>query len=166
MNSQDIFKHALTYEKKIRDLYLSAIDTIDDDRGKDLFKALANDEQSHVEFLEYSLARLTSAREIDLEAPASLFSSTVDDDVSRMKAKIPEQLLGDIKRALNAALVLEVETSQFYKKACEESEGQVKEILKKFYEIEQRHVELVQIQLDYASGNGYWFNFMETDMED
>jgi len=166
MNSQDIFKHALTYEKKIRDLYLSAIDTIDDDRGKDLFKALADDEQSHVEFLEYSLARLTSAREIDLEAPASLLSSAVDDDVSRMKAKIPEQLLGDIKRALNAALVLEVETSQFYKKACEESEGQVKEILKKFYEIEQRHVELVQIQLDYASENGYWFNFMETDMED
>jgi rubrerythrin len=165
MDSQDIFKSALTYEKKIRDLYLSAVDTIDDDRGKDLFKALAADEQSHVEFLEYSQERLASAREIDLEKLAPVLSSAVDDDVSP-KAKIPEKLLGDIKRALNAALVLEVETSQFYKKACDNSTGQVKEILKKFYEIEQGHVELVQIQLDYASGNGYWFNFMEIDMED
>ncbi len=166
MDSQDIFKSALIYEKKIRDLYLSAIDTIDDPRGKDLFKALADDEQSHVEFLEYSLDRLASAREIDLEKPAPVLSLAVDDDVSRMKEKIPEKLLGDIKRALNAALVLEVETSRFYKKACDNSTGQVKEILKKFYEIEQGHVELVQIQLDYASGNGYWFNFMEIDMED
>lgn len=166
MDSQDIFKSALTYEKKIRDLYLSAVDTIDDDRGKELFKALAADEQSHVEFLEYSLDRLASAREIDRKNPAPVLSFAVDDDVSRMKEKIPEQMLGDIKRALNAALVLEVETSQFYKKACDNSKGQVKEILKKFYEIEQGHVELVQIQLDYASGNGYWFNFMEIDMED
>jgi rubrerythrin len=166
MDSQDIFKSALTYEKKIRDLYLSAVDTIDDPRGKDLFKALADDEQSHVEFLEYSLDRLALAKQIDFEKLAPVLSSDVDDDVSRMKKKIPEQMLGDIKRALNAALVLEVETSQFYKKACDNSTGQVKEILKKFYEIEQGHVELVQIQLDYAAGNGYWFNFMESDMED
>jgi rubrerythrin len=166
MDSQDIFKSALTYEKKIRDLYLSAVDTIDDDRGKDLFKALADDEQSHVDFLEYSLSQLTSAREIDIDKLASTLPATVDDDVSRMKEKIPEQMLGDIKRALNAALSLEVETSQFYKKACEDTTGQIKQILKKFYEIEQRHVEVVQIQLDYASGNGHWFNFMEIDMED
>ena len=166
MDSQDIFKSALTYEKKIRDLYLSAVETIDDDRGKDLFKALADDEQSHVDFLEYSLDRLASAKEIDIEKLRFRLPSTIKDDVSRMEKKIPEQMLGDIKRALNAALSLEVETSQFYKKALDDSRGQVKEILKKFYEIEQAHVELVQIQLDYASGNGYWFNFMEIDMED
>jgi rubrerythrin len=166
MDSQDIFKSALTYEQKIRDLYLSAVETIDDPRGKDLFKALAADEQSHVDFLEYSLDRLASARQIDRNKPAPVLSSAVDDDISRMKKKIPEQMLGDLKRVLNAALVLEVETSEFYKKACDNSTGEVKEILKKFYEIEQGHVELVQIQLDYASGNGYWFNFMESDMED
>jgi rubrerythrin len=166
MDSQDIFRSAITYEKKIRDLYLSAVETIDDPRGKDFFKALAADEQSHVDFLADSLARLVSAREIDFEKPVPVLSSAADEDVRRMKNKIPEQMLGDIKRALNAALLLEVETSQFYKTACDNSTGQVKETFKKFYEIEQGHVELVQIQLDYASGNGYWFNFMESDMED
>ncbi|MBU0971453.1 MAG: rubrerythrin [Proteobacteria bacterium] len=166
MNSQDIFKSALTYEKKILALYLSAVDTIDDDRGKALFRALADDEKSHVDFLEYSLDILASDKAIDLERLGSVLPSALDDDIRGMKEKIPGQMLGDIKRVLNAALALEVETSQFYQKAFEDSSGPIKAVLKKFHEIEQRHVDLVQIQLDYATGNGYWFNFMETDMED
>ncbi|MCP3942340.1 MAG: ferritin family protein [Desulfobacteraceae bacterium] len=166
MDSQNIFKSAITYEKKIRDLYLSAVDTIDDARGKDLFKALADDEQSHVDFLEYSLNRLDSAKDFEVEKLKPILSSSINDDVDHMKKKIPKQMLGDIKRALNAALSLEIETSRFYKKAWENSKGQIKEIFKKFHEIEQSHVELVQIQLDYASKNGYWLNFMEINMED
>ena len=166
MNSQDIFKHALAHEKKILDLYLSAVDTIDDTRGKSIFKALALDEQSHVAFLEYSLDLLLSAKEIDIEKLGTAIPESVDDDVNWMKEKIPEQMLGDIKRVLNAALVLEIETSRFYKKACGDSKGEIRKILEKFYEIEQRHVEVVQVELDYATGSGYWFNFMERDMED
>jgi len=166
MNSQDIFKNALTYEKKIRDLYLSAVDMIDDDRGKSIFKTLALDEQSHVEFLEDGLELLASSKEIDIEKLGSAIPAKVDDDIHQMEKKIPQKMLGDIKRVLNAALALEIETSQFYKNACEDSQGRIKEILEKFYEIEQRHVDVVQIQLDYAIGNGYWFNFMETDLED
>lgn len=166
MNSQEIFKNALAYEKKILALYLSAVDTIDDDRGKSLFKALAQDEQSHVDFLEHSLARLAANQELDAHTPLSRLPSPTDQDINRMKEKIPDRMLGDIKRALNAALALEVETSEFYQKACDKAQGRVKEILEKFYEIEQRHVDLVQIQLDQAIGNGYWFDFMETSMED
>jgi rubrerythrin len=166
MDSQEIFKNALVYERKIRDLYLSAVSTIDDHRGKALFQALADDEQSHVEFLEYSLDNLASDRKIDIEKLGSTLPSTVEKDIGSMKKKIPQQMLGDIKSALNAALSMEVETSQFYKNAWEETQGNIKEIFKKFYEIEQRHVDLVQIQLDHAIGNGYWFNFMEIDMED
>ncbi len=166
MNSQDIFKHALTYERKIRDLYLSAVETIDDDRGKSIFKALADDEQSHVDFLEHGLELLAQAKEIDMETLKSTIPAVVDDGVGQMKDRIPEQMLGDVKRVLNAALGLEIETSRFYKKACENSQGPVREMLEKFYEIEQRHVEVVQVQLDHATGSGYWFNFMEKDMED
>jgi rubrerythrin len=166
MNSQDIFKHALTYEKKIRDLYLSAVETIDDNRGKAIFKALADDEQSHVEFLEHSLEMLASAREIDIETLGSEIPVPVEDPIKHMKEKIPEKMLGDVKRVLNAALLLEIETSKFYKKACEESQGKIREVLEKFHEIEERHVAVVQIELDHATGSGFWFDFMEMDMED
>lgn len=166
MKPQEIFKTALTYERKILALYLSAVDTIDDDRGKSLFKALADDEQSHVDFLEHHLKQLATQGEVEMEPLVSSLPDHIDDSIHRMKDKIPHQMLGDIKQALNAALAMEVETSQFYETACKNSQGRTKEILEKFYEIEQRHVDLVQIQLDYAVGNGYWFNFMEIDMED
>ena len=166
MESQDIFNQALVYEKKIRDLYRSAVDTIDDDRGKAIFQALADDEQSHVEFLEYGLDLLAKEKKIDINQLTTVIPKPIEADIQAMTAKIPEQMLGDTKRVLNAALTLEIETSKFYKKACNESKGEIQHILEKFYEIEQRHVDVVQIELDHAIGNGHWFNFMEIDMED
>lgn len=166
MESQDIFNQALVYEKKIRDLYQSAVDTIDDDRGKAIFQALADDEQSHVEFLEYGLDLLASKNDIDINRLTTAIPKPIEADIQAMTAKIPERMLGDTKRVLNAALVLEIETSKFYKKACGQTTGAIQHILEKFYEIEQRHVDVVQIELDHAVGNGHWFNFMEIDMED
>ncbi|NNK94855.1 MAG: rubrerythrin, partial [Desulfobacterales bacterium] len=58
MDSIAIFKTALEYEKKIRDLYATAISIIDDDRGKVIFETLANEEQSHIDFLEHSIETL------------------------------------------------------------------------------------------------------------
>ena len=165
MDSQDIFTQGLSYEKKIRDLYQGAVNTIDDDRGKAIFQALADDEQSHVDFLEYALDLLASEGEIDINRLVTNIPKPVEAEIRAMTAKIPERMLGDTKRVLNAALAMEVETSQFYENACKQTTGKISDILKKFYEIEQRHVEVVQIELDHAVGNGHWFNFMEIDME-
>ncbi|MCF8076498.1 MAG: ferritin family protein [Desulfotignum sp.] len=167
--SQDIFTTALVYEKKIRDLYRSAVETIDDPRGKELFQALADDEQSHVAFLEHGLTLLRDDKDQELEKPGTLipFADRDFEKIKQMADQIPKHILGDLKRVLNAALSLEVETSRFYRDAIQKvDQGPVRDILEKFYDIEQRHVEVVQIELDFASNNGYWFNFMETDMED
>lgn len=167
--SQDIFTTALAYEKKIRDLYRSAVETIDDPRGKELFQALADDEQSHVAFLEHSLTLLKDNKDQELEKPGTSipFPARDFEKIKQMADQIPKDILGDLKRVLNAALSLEVETSRFYRNAIQKVDhGPIRDILEKFYDIEQRHVEVVQIELDFASNNGYWFNFMETDMED
>jgi rubrerythrin len=169
MTSEEIFSTALVYEKKIRDLYRSAVENIDDDQGKALFKALAEDEQGHVNFLEHSLGILRENKQLDIKKPGTAIPLPARDleKIREMAKKIPKNILGDLKRVLNAALALEMETSRFYHDAIQKTrKGPVRDILKKFYEIEQRHVEVVQIELDFASNNGYWFNFMETDMED
>ncbi|MFO7753030.1 MAG: ferritin family protein [Desulfobacteraceae bacterium] len=168
MKSEEIFTQALEYEKKIRDLYLSAVEKIDDKRGKDLFKALADDEQSHVDFLEYSLDKLKNKDDVDITRLESKIPSVerLDENIQQMKDKIPRHMLGDVKRVLNSALNMETETSRFYRESYEKAEeGLIKEILKKFHEIEQRHVEVVRVELDFCSNNGHWFNFMEIDME-
>jgi rubrerythrin len=82
-----------------------------------------------------------------------------------MKAKIPERMLGDIKTVLNSALKLEKETSAFYRDSRDKTEGAIREVLNKFFEIEERHVDVVQIEIDHAMNNGMWFNFMEMDLE-
>ena len=168
MSSEEIFATAIEYEKKIHELYLSAVNIVDDVKGQSFFKALAEDELAHVEFLEYSLEQLKESKEIDLDKLKSSLPTQkmVKNQIEKMKSEIPEKMLGDFKRVLSSALIMEVETSNFYKEACDKSEGSIKSILEKFYEIEQNHVDLVQFEMDMASNNGYWLDYMEIDMVD
>lgn len=167
MDSIQIFKTALEYEKKIRDLYLSAVAIIDDERGKRIFQTLADEEQSHVDFLEYSLETLQQEGSISVKQ----FTTSIPaiDDISKnieeMKITIPEQMLGDVKRVLNSALKLEIETTDYYQEAFDQTEGDIKEVMGKFVRIEQRHTDVVRFELDYASNNGFWLDFPEISME-
>lgn len=167
MDSITIFTTALKFEEKIRDLYYLAVDTIDDARGKAIFKSLGDDEQSHVDFLHYSLEQLRANKTIDAQKLQTAIPAMdlINANIEKMKADIPQQMLGNIKTVLNNALKLEKETSEFYRNAREEAEGPIKEILTTFLEIEERHVDVVQIEIDHASSSGMWFNFMEMDLE-
>ena len=167
MNSHEIFATALQYEEKIRDFYYSAAEKVDDQRGKSIFLALADDEQSHVDFLNYSLEQLQTKGGIDITRLISPIPTLkqLESGVEQLKAEIPDQMLGDIKSVLDSALKLEKETSAFYRDACSKTAGEIRTIFEKFLEIEDRHVDVVQIELDHAQKNGMWFNFMEVDLE-
>lgn len=167
MDSISIFTTALKYEEKIRDLYRSASAKVDDERGKSIFNGLADDEQSHVDFLNYSLEQLRANNAIDIDRLKTAIPAQkqINENIKKMEAEIPKQMLGDIKTVLNNALKMEKETSAYYKDARDKSEGEIREILHKFVEIEDRHVDVVQIEIDHAMQNGMWFNFMEIDLE-
>jgi rubrerythrin len=167
MKSLAIFKTALQYEEKIRDLYRNADTILDDDRGIAIFRALAEDEQSHIDFLLYSLEQLKAKGTIDIARLTTSIPAKerIEASIDNIKAKIPEKMLGDIKRALHSALLMEKETSAFYRDACAKTEGEIRRIFEKFLEIEDRHVDVVQIELDHAMRNGVWFDFMEIDLE-
>lgn len=167
MESLAIFTTALKYEEKIRDLYRTAAGIVDDERGKAIFRTLADDEQGHVDFLRYSLDQLQKKESIDIARLTTSIPARakIESSLEKMKAKIPEKMLGDIKTVLGSALQLEKETSAYYRDARDKSEGEIRKIFDKFYEIEERHVDVVQIELDHAMHNGMWFNFMEVDLE-
>ncbi|MBU1565434.1 MAG: ferritin family protein [Proteobacteria bacterium] len=167
MDSLAIFKTAVQYEEKIRDLYRAADGIIDDDRGIAIFRALADDEQSHVDFLLYSLEQLKAKGAVDIARLKTSIPAKeqIETSIESIKAKIPEKMLGDIKKALNSALLMEKETSAFYRDACTKTDGEIRKIFEKFLEIEDRHVDVVQIELDHAMHNGVWFDFMEIDLE-
>jgi len=167
MESTTIFITALEYEKKIRDLYISAISIIDDERGKAIFKTLADEEQSHIDFLEHSIETLKNDGNIAYEQLRTSVPDTdiIQKNIASMKIKIPEHMLGDLKRVLSSALKLEIETTEYYQKAFDSTEGDIKEVMGKFVDIEQRHTDVVRFELDYASHNGFWLGFPEISME-
>ena len=167
MDSTAIFQEALIFEEKIRDLYRTAESSVDDSRGKAIFRALAEDEQSHVDFLNYSLQQQKNNGEINLARLHSPLPAPqrIKKKIESMKKTIPEQMLGDIKTVLNSALIMEKETSAFYEQAVSRTEGIIRTIMEKFLEIEQRHTELVRLELDHAQHNGMWFDFMEINLE-
>lgn len=167
MDSIEIFTTALKYEEKIRDLYLSAATAIDDERGKSIFKALADDEQSHVDFLHYSLEQLRADETIDTSRLSTMIpaQNLIDAQLEKLRVEIPEKMLGDVKTVLSSALKMEKQTSAFYRDARDKTEGAVRDILNKFFEIEERHVDVVQIEVDHAMHNGMWFDFMEANLE-
>ncbi|MGW8194740.1 MAG: ferritin-like domain-containing protein [Desulforhopalus sp.] len=167
MNNEELFITALSFEEKVRDFYQSAADTIDDDRGKTIFRALADDEQSHMDFLHYSLKQLEAKGTIDINRLSTSIPTVemIKGQLERLKVKIPSRMLGNLKTVWASALKLENETSAFYRDAYEKTDGANKEIFKKFLEIEERHADVAQIELDHAMNNGVWFNFMEVDLE-
>jgi rubrerythrin len=167
MESTALFTTALQYEEKIRDLYHTAAASVDDPRGKAIFLSLADDEQSHIDFLHYSIGQLQSSAPIDLQRLSSQLpdQALIEKNINKLQAMIPKEMLGDIKTVLNSALQMEKETSAFYRDACARSTGEIKKIFERFLVIEDRHVDLVQIELDHAMQNGVWFNFMEINLE-
>ena len=167
MDSIGIFKTALEYERKIRDLYHTAVDIVDDKRGKHIFKTLAEEEQSHVDFLEHGIETLRNQGSITLSRLETVIPDTENilKNIESMKITIPEHMLGDVKRVLSSALKLEVETTEYYQQAFDSAEGEIKEVLRKFVEIEQRHTDVVRFELDYVSHNGFWLDFPEISME-
>jgi rubrerythrin len=167
MDSIDTFTTALGYEENIRDLYREAAATIDDERGKAIFSALAEDEQNHINFLNYSIDQLRARKGIDIDRLQTSIpdKNSIEPKIERMKSHIPEKMLGNVKTVLNSALKMEKETSDYYRQAISRTEGDIQKIFKKFLEIEIRHEEVVQIELDHASNNGIWFDFMEIDLE-
>ena len=168
MDSVAIFTTALQFEKKIRDLYRSAESIVDDERGKKIFRSLADEEQSHIDFLEDSLKALEKNGIIN---PDRLSTAVPDvailgDKIDSMKSSIPERMLGDVKSVLNSALKMEIETTEYYQDAFNKTEGDVQKVMAKFVEIEQRHTDVVRLELDHAARNGFWFDFMEISMEE
>ncbi len=168
MNIEEAIKTALEYEVKIRDIYAQGAEKIKEEKGKKIFKTLADDEQSHVDYLEYRLKEWKESGVINVEKLESVIPprEAIEKAAREVGKLMPEKILGDIKLLLGPALKAEVETSNFYKKMVDEMEGPAREMFARFLEIEESHIVAVEAELAHAGQTGFWFDFMEKDMEE
>jgi rubrerythrin len=167
MTLEEAIKTAIQYETKIRDVYRAAAQKVSEPAGKSFLETMAEDEQHHLDYLLDRLEHWNKTGELTLPKLETAIPSdeSIAKQMGRFKSEISKKAGGDQKRILSRALKVEIETSEFYKEMVGEMTGQSQAMFARFLVIENRHIAAVQMQLDYATKTGYWFDMKEFDME-
>jgi rubrerythrin len=164
----EAIKTAIEFEKKVYQVYESAKDKIADPVGQRVFKQLSLEEAQHVSYLQHRLDEWKADGHINIED-----LSTVVPDKERIAAG-RDTLSRTLQRGdaasseleyLKSAFEVEKETSTFYRRMVSELSGEGQELFSRFMEIEEGHVAIVQAEIDTVQGMGFWFDFMEFDLE-
>jgi rubrerythrin len=167
MNLEQAIRTAIAYEKEVRDIYDEGGRTVNDEYGRNFFRAMADDEQRHVDYLEHKLeqwrknGRIT-VDELDSAVPSR---SVIRRAVNKIGVQMNKDARGMKEQQLSKALQVEIETSRFYRQMVAELSAEGRDLFAHFLEIEENHIEAVQFELDFISNTGYWFNIKEFDME-
>lgn len=157
---------ALDYEVRIRDLYKNLVETAQNREGQELFAALRDDEQRHVDYLTHLLDQwhLKGAVEDDELATAIPSKAQIEKSLEKLQPVVNRDDHKMEQQMLSKALEMEVATSRFYQQLVADIDEQYRALFVQFLEIENAHIDLVQAQLDYITGTGYWFDMKEFDM--
>jgi len=169
MNLTEAIAMALDFERKVRDHYHRYGKTIVDPVGRNVFAALANEEQGHVHYLEHCLSEWKRTGKVPAVSMKSVLPKGVrwieaarKNFSGRAESRIATA--GEID-ALKIALQFEKDADSFYRRLVRELPADQQELFAKFLSIEDGHLELVQAQLDSVLGTGFWFDVMEFRLE-
>jgi len=167
MTIEEAIKTAIAYEIRVRDIYLEAVAAVDDAVGKGIFETLGQDEQRHIDFLEYKLVQFQKTGAIETERLESAIpdGESIAREAEKIKTLVAREFLGIKQQMLSKALEMEIETSGYYQKMVNELPADARPMFERFLEIENNHIKAVQFELDYMGKTGYWFDFKEFDME-
>lgn len=166
MTFEEAIKTAIEYEIKVRDSYLNSVNKIKDETGQRVFKVLGEEEQGHVEYLECKLDEWEKTGKISSSDLKTVVPShdIIEKGVKKLDSHLAENSFETELEMLKKALVMEQETSDFYRKMVAELESNG-EFFKPFLEIEDGHTAIVQAEINYLTRTGSFFDFEEFGQE-
>jgi rubrerythrin len=170
MSIEKALKTAIEFEARVRQLYEESQKQAQDPIGKRVFGVLVNEEQGHLDYLNSRLKEWQKTGTITHEGLKTAIPSkkAILQEVDKLEGKVKEHDLdrhhNSELRMLHNALEVERETSTFYKKMVSDVPKEGRELFSRFVEIEEGHLAIVQAEIDYLSGPGYWFDFKEFDL--
>lgn len=160
---------ALDFERKVRDHYERTGKAMSDPVARNVFAALANEEQGHVEYLEHCLAEWKRTGKIPSVSMRSVLPKGVkwiEAARAKLSARAARRCASDSEiDALKVALQHEKDGDGFYRRLVRELPEEEQGLFAKFLTIEDGHLALVQAQLDSVLGTGFWFDVMEFRLE-
>ncbi len=161
-----VLQTAIEAEKETLRVYIKSAIKVSNVSGKNMFLKLALDEIGHREFLEKELKK-------ELK--------TCDYTVSEIENKEVEKIVPDVEKELEKTrhlgqddliilmLAQQVEKSgmNYYQKCLESSDDEkAKDLFSKLVKMEEEHYNLIQSQIDYLEGTGYWQGIREFTLDD
>jgi rubrerythrin len=166
MTIEEAIKTAIEYEKNIRNLYREAASASEDPAAIRIFNALGNDEEGHLAYLNDRLRQWRQTGRITAEKLETNIPSreVINREIEKLNPRMAQGDQKSEKQMFSKALKLEVETSRFYEQMVAKMSDEGRKMFARFVEIENGHIDMVQAELDYISGTGYWFDFKEFDM--
>lgn len=168
MNLEEAIKTAIDYEIRVRDAYVDAQKKVSGDAvGERIFKVLADEEQGHIDYLRSRLDEWNKSGKIEVEALATMIpgKDIIDAEVKKLEAPLDKGDRAAELDLMKGALVAEKETSDFYARMVKELPEADRPLFARFLEIEVGHQAIVQAEIDSLTGNGFWFDFQEINLE-
>jgi rubrerythrin len=169
MGVEQAIKTAIEFETKVRDSYAQAAAKATDPAAKKVLEVLAGEEQGHLDYLHHRLEEWKRCGKLTVEQLGTVLPSKeriregVKTLKARMKMSAAERASGEA--ALRTALKAEEEVGGFYRKMVAELPGEAQTMFKRFVELEEGHLAIVQAELDAVTGLGFWFDVQEFRLE-
>ncbi len=167
MTIEEAIKTALQYENRVVGVYEEAARASEDPIGKRIFKTLVKEEQSHVQYLKDRMAEWketggVNAAELKTVVPPQ---QRIVEAIQSLKDKVAKKAPEGEMRLLKRCLDVEVETANFYVSVVNQLPPDGQKLFERFVEIERGHQAIVQAEINALTGNGYWFDMPEINLE-
>jgi rubrerythrin len=169
MDIEEAIRTAIGFETKVRDAYTQAATKATDAAAKKVLEALAAEEQGHLDYLGSRLGEWQRSGRLTVERLDTVVPSRerIREGTKRLKERLkmaaPER--ASAEATLRKALGAEAEVGGFYKRMVAELPGDAQAMFRRFVEIEDGHLAIVQAELDAVTGLGYWFDFQEFKLD-
>jgi rubrerythrin len=167
MTLEQAIKTALEYESKVKKTYSDAVGAAGNESGKSFYNMMADEEQTHIDYLRERLDEWKSTGEISVTELKTAIPprERLKEAAKNLRKELKPDNTDSELRLLGKAQEVESETSGFYKQMVDTLDDRGKELFKRFVEIEEGHLAIVEAQIDNIGNTGYWFDVNEFTME-
>ncbi len=167
MTLEEAIVTSLDFEKRVRDYYARAAEKTDDPRGKEVFKALSDEEQGHVDYLQSRLDQWRTTGKLSVPTLATTLPTAawLKEGKLKMHAVAFDRDYSTEVALLRDSAKLENDISDLYKKLVSELPYDQAAMFRRFLEIEDGHTGIVEAEIDALQKDGFWFSLREFDLE-
>ncbi len=161
-----IIETAIEAEKETLSTYIKSAIRVSNVVGKNMFLKLALDEIKHREILEKALKS-------QLEGGKCIFPEVEKNEVARIVLDVEKEIektshLGqDDLAILMLAQKVEKNGIEYYKECIKNAwDDEAKKMFSYLVKMEEEHFSIIQSQIDYIEGTGYWLGIREFTLDD